>query len=97
MEMVRGKPPSRSRYKETTVIWLNPKCPAVNNCDVSVTDGIDKALKLIGDRCYMQRLEKIMDGYTKKKKPPMRQHQRAKKKILTHILYHKNKEKSRGK
>ena len=84
-EIIGSKPPSRvSGYKETVVTWLNPKCQAMSNGDVPVTDGIDKALKLIEDRFRMQRLEGIMDSYTKKT-PPMQQHQRATNKILKHV------------
>lgn len=65
-EIIESKPPIRSGYKETIVTWINPKCQAMSNYDIPITDGIDKALKLIGDRCYMQRLENIMDGYIKR-------------------------------
>ena len=79
MEIIGSKPPSRrvSGYKETVVTWLNPKCQAMSNGDVPVTEGIYKALRFIEERCRMQRLERIMDGYTQRKTPPMRQHQRA--------------------
>ncbi len=65
-EITGGKPPIRSGYKETVVIWLNPKNQTMSNSDVPVTDEIDKALKFIEDRCHMRKLEEIMDGYTKK-------------------------------
>ncbi len=66
MEIIGSKPPSRSGYKETVVTWLNPKCQAVSNGDIPITAEISVALDMIADRCHMQRLKRIMDGYTKR-------------------------------
>ena len=79
MEIIGSKPSSRSvsGYKETVVTWLNPKCQTVSNGDVPITTEISMALDIIEKLNHNAELDKIMYGYTQRKKPPMRQHQRV--------------------
>ena len=81
MEITGSKPPRRIGYKETTVIWLNSNCQVMSNRDVPVNDGIDKALRFIQNRLYMQMLEGIMNEYIKK--APDAEASKGKGKILT--------------